>query len=259
MPRYFDAHSHLNFQDYGKDFTEVMDRLRETDTWTITVGTDYEMSKSAVEIAEKNEGIYACIGVHPVDNPTRVFEKDKFSELAKSSKVVAIGECGMDFFHALKRDDYERQKKLFLDQINFAVEFDLPLMIHARNAYEEILEILEPLKQKHGEKLRGNIHFFAGSREVALRFIKIGFTISFTGVITFVRDYDDVIQNIPLESILSETDAPFVAPVPYRGKRNEPSYVSEVVKKIADIREEPYDKVEKSLISNAFKVFNITA
>ena len=256
MPKYFDIHSHLNFEQYDADREEVIERLNLTDTNTIVVGTDFESSQRAVDLASMHERVYACIGVHPVDDPKIVFEKDKFKKLVSHPKVVAVGECGLDFFHQKKEDDFERQKKLFLEQADFALEHDKPIMIHSRNAYEELLDILEPLKKLHGQKLRGNIHFFAGSVEVAKRFIDIGFTLSFTGVITFTHDYDEVIKYAPLKMIMSETDAPFVAPTPYRGKRNEPSYVSEVVAKIAEIRHEDLDEVKKALISNTFRLFH---
>ena len=260
MPKYFDIHSHLNFKDYDVDREEVIARLKETETHTIVVGTDYESSKWAVELASKFDEIYACVGVHPVDNPSRSFEKDKFEELIKHPKVVAVGECGLDFFHADKKDDYDRQKKLFLDQIDFAITHDKPIMIHARDAYEELLAILEPMKKDHGAppaqagKLRGNVHFFAGNVEVAKRFFAIGFTVSFTGVITFTHDYDEVIKSAPLEMIMSETDAPYVAPVPYRGKRNEPSFVREVVKAIAEVRGEDEEEVRVALVNNALRM-----
>lgn len=254
MPKYFDIHSHLTSPDYEKDFDEVIRRLKEAETHTITVGTDLESSEKAVELADKYPEIYACIGVHPTEDTARVFGGPAFRELVSHPRVVAVGECGMDFFHAKKEDDYERQKKLFLDQIEFALEHDKPIMIHARNAYEEILETLEPLKRIHGEKLRGNVHFFAGDLAVARRFIDIGFTLSFTGVITFVRDYDEVIKNAPLEAIMSETDAPLVAPAPYRGKRNEPSYVREVVKRIAEVKEEDLEQVRAALVNNALRM-----
>lgn len=254
MPKYFDIHSHLNFKDYEKDFEEVIGRLKSTNTHTITIGTDLETSRKAVELAEKYEEIYACIGIHPVDKKTESFDEAKFNELVRHPKVVAIGECGLDFYHAKKETDYERQKKLFLAQIDFALKYDKPVMIHARNAYEELLEILEPLKKEHKEKLRGNVHFFAGSTEVAKRFFALNFTVSFTGVITFVRDYDEVIKQSPLDMILSETDAPFVAPVPYRGQRNEPSYAKEVAKKIAVIRNEDEEAVRGALVNNALSM-----
>jgi len=254
MPKYFDIHSHLNFSDYDADREEVIARLRETETHTIVIGTDLESSERAVELADKHEGIYAAIGVHPVDDQTRSFEVDKFEKLVSHPKVVAIGECGLDFYHVKKVEDYERQKKLFLTHIEFAVKHNKPLMIHARNAYEELLEILELMKKEYGEKLRGNIHFFAGNWEVAQRFFAIGFTVSFTGVITFAKDYDEVIQKAPLNMILSETDSPYVAPVPYRGKRNEPSYVQEVVKRMAEIRGADLLEVRSALVENALSM-----
>ena len=169
MPKYFDVHSHLNATEYSEDINEVIKRLEETDTHTIVVGTDLESSKIAVELAEKHEEIYACVGVHPVDNKNEHYDISKYEKLVRHPRVVAVGECGMDFFHADKDTDYERQKKLFLDQVNFALKHDKPIMIHSRNAYENVLEILEPLKVVYGKKLRGNVHFFTGSVAVAQR------------------------------------------------------------------------------------------
>jgi TatD DNase family protein len=253
---YFDIHSHLNFPDYQKDWQEVLQRLEDADTYTVNVGTDYELSKLSAEQANVNRRIYACIGVHPVDNPTRVFDEQEFEKLL-GPKVVAVGECGLDFFHADKITDFERQKSLFISQVDFALKHDLPLMIHARNAYPELLDILEPIKKEHGERLRGDVHFFAGTLDEAKRFWNIGFSTSFTGVITFVRDYDEVIKAAPIEMLHAETDAPFVPPVPYRGKRNEPVYVEEVVKRIAEIRGEELESVKKALFNNALQLFGI--
>jgi TatD DNase family protein len=253
-PRYFDIHSHLQASQYDEDRREVIERLKETETHTIVVGTDLESSKQAVELADKHEEIYASIGIHPVDNPSEQFRVSDFELLISRPKVVAVGECGLDFFHADKDTDFERQKKLFLDQINFAIAHGKPLMVHARDAYSELLEILEPLKVKHGVRLRGNIHFFAGNTEVAKRFFDIGFSISFTGVITFTHDYDEVIKSAPLTMVMSETDAPYVTPVPHRGKRNEPSYVSEVVAKIAEVRGEDKELVRATLVNNALSM-----
>ena len=254
MPKYFDIHSHLTFKDYDADREEVIKKLKETNTHTITIGTDLESSIQAVELANKYDGIYSCVGVHPVDDSQKDFDIAEFEKLVGHPKVVAVGECGLDFYHAKKETDFERQKKLFLDQVTFALAHDKPLMIHARDAYVELLEILEPLKKIHGEKLRGNIHFFAGDWETAQRFFALDFTTSFTGVITFSHDYDEVIKRAPLDKIMSETDAPFVAPAPYRGKRNEPSYVSEVVRRIAEVREEDLEVVEKALVRNALSM-----
>ncbi|MBX4189236.1 TatD family hydrolase [Candidatus Parcubacteria bacterium] len=257
--KYFDIHSHLNFPEYDSDREEVLERMTLAETGTIVVGTDFASSDRAVRLAERHKNVWACVGVHPVDDPTKGFEAYKFEELLRSHKVVVIGECGLDFFHEDKNNliEVERQKHLFLEQIHFALKFDRPIMIHSRAAYVELLEILEPLKREHGKKLRGNIHFFAGDLEIAKRFWAIDFTTSFTGVITFARNYDEVIKAAPLEMLMSETDAPYVAPIPYRGKRNEPSYVSEVVRKIADIRGEDFDIIQKALIKNVQKVFKI--
>ncbi|OHA89805.1 MAG: hypothetical protein A3C70_00935 [Candidatus Zambryskibacteria bacterium RIFCSPHIGHO2_02_FULL_43_14] len=258
MPKYFDIHSHLNFKDYNADREQIIGILKETNTHTIVVGTDLESSRQVIELADKYEEIYACIGVHPIRETSSSngtgpvdFDVSKFGELVKHPKVVAIGECGFDFYHADKVTDFDRQKKLFLAQIEFAIAHDKPIMIHARNAYEELLKILESLKKIYGNKFRGNVHFFAGNLEIAKRLFNIGFTISFTGVITFVRDYDEVIKFAPIDMIMSETDAPFVAPVPYRGKRNLPSYVSEVVKKIAEIKGEDVEQIRVALVNNA--------
>ena len=257
--KYIDIHSHLNFADLYDDREAVLKRMEETETGTIVVGTDYESSKLAVDLAHTHDNVWASIGVHPVDDPNKNFEIEKFAELVKNPKIVAIGECGLDFFHQDRVQDYERQKKLFLDQINFALAHDKSIMIHSRSAYSELLEILEPMKREHGEKLRGDVHFFAGSLEEARRFWAIGFTTSFTGVITFARNYDEVIRQAPIENLMSETDAPFVAPAPYRGKRNEPSYVVEVVKKIAGIRNEGLETVQKALINNAKRLFKLSS
>jgi TatD DNase family protein len=259
MPDYFDIHSHLNFADYADDFGAVIRRLKETRTHTITVGTDIELSRKAVALADAYEEIYACIGVHPVDNPSRVFDKGEFAELVAHPKVVAIGECGLDYFRleGEATEQKKRQRDLFEAQIQFALEHDKTLMLHCRNAYEDSLDILEAYKKEYGDRLRGNAHFFAGGLEIAKRLFAINFSVSFTGVITFARDYDDVIQFAPLTMLMAETDAPYVTPTPHRGKRNEPSYVSEVVKKIAEIRGEDLGTVKQALVSNAYKIFGL--
>ena len=140
-------------------------------------------------------------------------------------------------------------------QIEFGLKHNLPLMLHCRDSYGDVLEILNSYKDD--SKLRGNVHFFAGTLEEAKAFWDLGFTISFTGVITFARNYDEVTRAAPIGMIMSETDAPFVAPAPYRGKRNEPSYVIEVVKKIAEIRNEDFESVRREMVENAIRVFNL--
>jgi TatD DNase family protein len=253
--KFIDIHSHLGFGDYGQDLKEVIKRMEENGVATITVGTDLESSKEAVRITDENENIWACIGAHPADKRDFVFEEKDFAELVKNPKVVAIGECGLDYFKLTENIEEEksRQKKEFIKQIEFAIKYDKPLMLHIREAYEDAYEILK----KYEGKTTGNMHFFAGSLDFAKKIIELGFTISFTGVITFARQYDEVIKNIPLEKMHAETDAPFVAPIPYRGKRNEPIYVIEVVKKIAEIRGEDFETVREQLLKNSKDFFNL--
>ncbi len=258
---YIDIHSHLSFADYKQDLVSVIEKMKSEGVSTICVGSDYESSKDSVEIAEKNENIFACIGLHPTGKDGEIFDEKKYEELVKSPKVVSIGECGLDYFRLAGNivEQKKYQKKEFIKQIEFAIKYDKPLMLHIRDAYEDAYEILKKynLPAQAGGKVRGNMHFFAGSLEWAKKFIDLGFTISFTGVITFARQYDEVIKNIPLNKIHAETDAPFVAPIPYRGKRNEPTYVVEVVKKIAEIRGEDFEKVRLQLLENAKRVFSI--
>jgi len=252
--KYIDIHSHIGFADYGKDQDEVVKRMRDAGVSTITVGTDLESSREAVKIAEKYENVWACVGAHPRDDASFVFEEKDFAELVKHPKVVAIGECGLDHFKLTENieAEKERQKKEFIKQIEFAIKYDKSLMLHIREAYEDAYEIL-----KNYPKARGNVHFFTGTSDWAQKFIKLGFTVSFPGVITFAKETQEAVRNIPLNMMHAETDSPFAAPVPYRGKRNEPAYVIEVVKKIAELRGESLETVQKQLVENAKRVFGI--
>ena len=262
--KYIDIHCHLDFPDYGTEISDVLARMRESNVGAITIGTDLESSKSAVKIAEENENIWACIGVHPAPSPLQgegwdEVEKD-FEHLSHHPKVVAIGECGLDWFRidpAKLREERVRQTKLFEKQIELALNADKPLMLHCRESYDDVIEVLKRYKNIHGDKLRGNAHFFAGTIEQAKKFLDLGFTMSFTGVITFTHDYDEVIKYLPEDSIMSETDAPFVAPVPYRGKRNEPVFVMEVAHKVAEIRGVDREIMCQKLIQNAKRVFGV--
>lgn len=251
MPALFDIHSHLNFSDFDDDRENVIKRMFDSGVWTINVGADLESSKKAVELAEKyGEGIYATVGVHP--DEIKNFNIAELRKLAIHPKVVAIGECGIDIkARNSKHEIRNGQVEIFKQQIELAKELDKPLMIHCRNAHKEILEIFK--KYNH----YGNIHFFSGDWEEARKYFDLGFTISFTGVITFTHDYDEVIKKAPLEKIMIETDAPFVTPVPYRDKRNEPVYVIEVAKRIAEIKNITYEEVAKITAENALKLFKI--
>ncbi|MFA6325242.1 MAG: TatD family hydrolase [Candidatus Paceibacterota bacterium] len=282
MPKYIDIHCHTNFKSFKEDGEDVIGRALENDTWLINVGSQYSTSKRAVEIANKyKEGVYAIVGLHPihleesyhdeeeVSGPgfkTRVeeFDKNKYLELLKDPKTVGIGECGLDYYH-LSPESLEKQKKVFIEQIELANEVNKPLMLHVRNspddkshnAYFDVYELLK----KHS-KTSGVSHFFAGSVEDMQKFIDIGFYISFAGPITYkpkpeICDYESVIRETPLDKILTDTDSPYVAPVPYRGKRNEPVYVKEIVKKIAEIKGVEEEIVAKAIVENAKRLFDI--
>jgi len=202
-----------------------------------------------------------------------VFDKNIYRELLKDKKVVGIGECGLDYYR-MDIESIERQKKTFIEQIELGNEMGKPLMIHIRNSYEDksrdaYIDAIEILKQhvkvhSASNKTRGVIHFFEGSLENVKNFLALGFMISFTGAITYPPrkngkgcNYEEVIKSIPLDMILNDTDSPYMAPVPHRGKRNEPSYVKEIVKKIAEIKNLPEKEVAKAIIANARLLFDI--
>ncbi len=286
-PEYIDIHAHVNFEAFDIDRAEVLKRAREAGVWMINVGTHYETSKEVVKLANENEGMYAIVGLHPIhtsplsvthadpkesSNQLKVYEtgeafdKEAFRELLKNPRVVGIGECGLDFFRLPEHKDLEanaieRQEAAFRAQIEMAIEFDKPIMIHARDSYREILKILDEYLKTNKGKLRGNAHFFAGTVEEAKAFLDRGFTLSFTGVITFGKGgenpYRKLIEMTPLDKIMAETDCPYVAPVPYRGRRNEPIYVREVAAKIAEIKGLDIEVVKKALVDNAFAMFRL--
>lgn len=256
---HIDIHSHVSFKEFDADRSEVLARMGAADVATITVGVDLESSKRAVISANENDRVYAAIGLHPADNTAEEFVAKDFEKLVKNPKVVAIGECGLDFY---RRDgvlevERVRQKKELEAQISFALTHDKPLMIHCRSAHEEMLKILGSYKKEAGERLRGNIHFFTGTIAFAKVYNDLGFTVSFPGVITFTSEYDEVVRSVPLSMIMAETDAPFASPVPYRGKRNEPSFIIETIQKIAAVRSESFLTVSATLRQNSNRVFGI--
>lgn len=268
LPKFFDIHAHVNDVRFEDDRDDVLARTRARGVFAIDVGTDNTTSQGVVDLAEKTDGVWAAIGIHPNDERSEVFSKELFSKLAESSRVVAVGECGLDYSRFADVNDIDaekkRQKELFEAQVDFAIEKDLPIMIHCRDSKKEIadahMDIIRMLTEKKkiaGKKLRGDIHFFSQTIDIAKKYFDLDFTISFTGVITFTHEYDEVVRLAPLEKIMSETDCPLVAPAPYRGKRNEPTYVEEVVKKIAELRGEDFETVREALVKNAARTFNI--
>lgn len=262
---FFDIHSHIHDKAFDEDREQLLGEMKSYGVGTITVGTDIVESKKAIALAEKYDHVYATIGLHPNDNKEEIFSDEEYEELAKHKKVIAIGECGLDYFRLEENIEEEkrRQEEIFTKQINLAVSVNKPLMLHGRpskgrmDAYEDMLTMLEDAKKIHGKRLQGNAHFFAGNIDIAKRFIDIGFSISFSGVITFTKEYDDVVRYVPITMIHAETDSPYAAPIPYRGKRNTPMYVQEVVAKIAVLRELPMEEVRHQLLQNAKTFFGV--
>lgn len=270
VPRFFDIHAHVNDARFDEDRNDVLARMRERGVFAIMVGTDYKSSQEATTMASfVGGGVYASIGVHPIDDRNEKFRELLFVDLVLSPRVVLVGECGLDYSRLGDVSDVAagktRQRELFEAQIDFALARNLPLMLHVRDsdkaiadAHQDILEILSEKKKMAGKRLRGNVHFFSQTINIAREYFELDFTISFTGVITFSNEYDEAVRLAPLDKIMSETDCPYVSPVPYRGKRNEPIYVEEVVKKIAEIRGEDFETVRIALVQNALRTFNIT-
>ena len=260
--KYIDAHCHLQFDQYAHDREEIAKEMKERGVAGIVVGCNLATSRAAVALAEKHEHLYASIGLHPNNDGDEVFEPAQYRELAQSPKVVALGECGLDFFRPEAVTDAlkQKQKSLLKEHLTLAAELTKPLVIHARpskgteDAYLDLIEVLQEAKEAH-PSLSGDIHFFVGSVQSAAALRAIGFTVSFTAVITFAREYDAVIGAAPLSSILSETDAPYVAPLGRRGKRNDPLSVIEVVTKIAEIRGEDRETVRAALLANTVRLF----
>jgi TatD DNase family protein len=269
--KYIDCHTHAQFAIYDVDRDAVIARAQEARVGMVNVGTGKTMSESAVRLAEQNEHMWATIGLHPIhahesyidadehaENLTEeTFDYEFYKKLALNKKTVAIGECGLDYFHLPAGEEEaakESQKKVFIEQVRLAEEVKKPLMIHCREAYDDLLEILK----KENCAVSGIIHFFCGNETQAKAFLDLGFYFTFGGVVTFTHAYDEVVKIIPLERILSETDAPYVAPVPYRGKRNEPAYVVHVVHRLAKLKGTSTDAMAEQIQKNAKQVFHLT-
>lgn len=269
--KYIDAHAHLNLPEFENDVHILAQKTLADDVRVVNVGINQETSVLAVQLANEYKHMYAIIGLHPISAApsysTEIgedFDNDFYHNLIKndrSKRIVGIGECGLDYFHG-NEDTKKQQKNSFRLQIELAIETDLPLMLHIRpsentyDAYHDVLDILREYKIKK-PSLIGDVHFFAGTTDIAQEFLDLGFYISFTGVITFAKMYEELVRFVPMDRILSETDAPYVAPVPFRGRRNEPSHVREIVKKIAEIKNLSESDVAEQIMKNTQKFFKI--
>lgn len=260
--QYIDIHSHLNLPPLSENQEVILAKMQELNVGTITVGTDMVTSKMAIEVAEENpELCWATVGFHPADGyiPNHDSDWEDLEKLVLHSKVVAIGETGLDYFRDQSDELKTEQSWIFKKHIELAVKVNKPLMMHVRaskgtdDAYYDALTILK------GENYTGraNFHFFSGSKQCMLDIVAAGFSVSVDGPITFSHDYDDMIRACPIESLMIETDAPFAAPVPYRGKPCEPWMVVEVAKKIAELKELDIEIVRVQLIENTKTFFNL--
>lgn len=252
----FDTHVHLNADQFEGDLDEVIERAKEAGVeYMVVVGFDRVTIPKALKIAEENEKIYAAVGWHPVDAIDMTDEDLKWIEqLASHPKVVAIGEMGLDYHWDKSPKDI--QKEVFRKQIALAKRVKLPIIIHNREATEDIVQILE---EENAKEVGGIMHCFSSTPEVAERCLNMNFYISLGGPVTFknAKEPKEVAKAVPLEKLLIETDCPYLAPHPYRGKRNEPAYVKLVAEKIAELKEISLEELGKRTTENAKKLFGI--
>jgi len=275
----FDAHTHVQFSAYDADRDAVIKRAQAAGVKMVSVGTQRDTSEAAIALAEKYDGVYAAVGLHPIHTSRsfhdaqelgggvagkaftsrgEIFDHEYYRKLAVHPKVVAIGECGLDYFRFNDEDTREaqvaKQEEALWEQIALAQELKKPLMIHCRGAFPDLIRILRANAQG---LMPGIIHFFTGTPDDAKELLKLGFSFTFGGVVTFANDYNKTLLMIPIDRILSETDAPYVSPVPYRGKRNEPSYIIETVKKLAELKGVSTEKMAEQIWHNAQRIFTL--
>jgi TatD DNase family protein len=251
-----DTHAHLDMPEFKADLPQVIQRAREAGVSTImTVGIDLASCRKAIEIAETYPGIFAILGVHPHD-AAQVGERDldSLKALARHEKVKAWGEIGLDFFRNLSPPAI--QQEIFRRQITIAKGLKLPLVIHSRSATRETIACL---REERAGEVGGVIHCFSGDGQTAAEYLEMGFVISIPGVVTFnkAEGLREVVKGLPADKLLLETDAPFLAPVPHRGKRNEPAYVSLTAAACAEIRKQDISELAASTTENACRVFNL--
>jgi len=247
----------------------------------ILVGTNYKTSKRGLDLANRFEkGVYATVGLHPIHleemevegddysfkNHAEEFNYDNYEKLAKFEKIVAIGEIGLDYFHInLSKNVSEiknRQKEVFWKQLVLALNLDLPVIIHCRQAHDDMMKLLEEFKLEYKDVLPkdkpwGVMHCFSGDEDLAWKYFKLGLIISFTGLVTFSKNWDDLIRKVPMDKIMIETDAPYMTPEPFRGKRNEPVLVKNVAEHIAKIKNVSVKSIIENTTQNARRLFNI--
>jgi TatD DNase family protein len=245
-----DTHSHIYYDSLSENLDDVINRASDNNVHSIIcVGTDLISSETSIQIAEKYPNVYATVGIHP--HEASKVSKSYLNELENfldHPKVVAVGEMGLDYYY--EHSERKIQNRVYLEQLEFAKSFDMPAVVHCRESDEDILSGIEFTHSSHGV-----IHCFASNLDFAQKIINTGFSISFTGVLTFVKELEEVVREIPLEKLLIETDAPYLSPKPFRGKTNEPAYVKYIAEKIAEIKNIPINDVAKVTTENALSLF----
>jgi TatD DNase family protein len=253
---FVDSHAHLQWRSFDKDRALVIKRAKkEKVSCIVNVGFDIDNSYKAIELANQNKNLYATVGIHP-HNASQLNEKTlkELRKLAKNPLVVAFGEIGLDYYRNLCPK--EIQKQAFINQLSLVSEYDLPVVIHNRDAASDILAIISKFKNK----IKGIMHCFSVDKDFAKKSIQLGFLISFAGTVTYskAQNIHETAKWINLKNMLIETDCPWLAPQSMRGKRNEPSYLPSIAQKIADLKQLTIKEVAQTTTENAQKIFNIT-
>lgn len=252
--KYFESHAHLYFEDYDPDRDQLIEELLNSDIEGIlNAGVDLKTSEQCIDLSERYERIYSACGFHPNDiEEYDIKDIEVLKTLIQYPKVVAIGEAGIDLYR--DRAPLDKQRKFFIRQLEIALENDMPVIIHSRSAEKQTLDVIEQVSKKY----TGVFHCYAGGVDTALKLIEKGFYISFTGNITYKNnDREDVVRRIPLERMLLETDSPFLTPVPFRGKRNDPGKLKLIAEKIAQIKGITVEEVAQVTTENSKKLFKI--
>lgn len=259
---FIDSHCHLFYEDYKDDLDAVIARAHEAGVqYFVIPATNHQTAVEAVRLAERYPGMYASVGFHPLD--LKEFNEERLKEIEELShhpKVVAIGEIGIDYFYDTSPRDYQRE--IFSRQIELAVKRDLPIIVHTRDSVQDAIDLVTQYAMKNPEwkqgTNRGVFHCFTGDAAQARHLFGLGFLVSFPGPITFKKGtMHDVVREIGLDNIMVETDSPFLTPVPFRGKRNEPSYIPLIAQKIADTLNISLQEVEEKTTRNAVALFHL--
>lgn len=251
---FVDSHAHLDDEAFDEDREEVIKDILSGGNYFFNIGCDLKTSYSSYELSKKYDHVYAVVGVHPHEAKYYTAEtREALKELLTKDKVMAIGEIGLDYHYDLSPRDVQRE--VFIDQINLAREMNVPIVIHTREAMEETYEILE----KHAKGMKVLLHCYTGSIEMARKYLKLGYKLALGGALTFknAKNTVDVAREVDLKDLLIETDSPYMTPVPYRGKRNDPRKVVLVAEKLAEIKGISTEEVLEATKKNAFEFFGV--